>query len=275
MKSEVCQRIASGIGQVLECDDLDGYTRVRTPFSYPDGSVIDLFVRDVDGVTTVTDLGETSRWLELNALSEKRTAKQHFLIDCVSRSLGVDIFKGMIEVTTSPALLAEAFTRVAQAAVRVGDISFTFRTRVTGAVADDVEDFLVDRQIENARNATRVGDSGKLWRVDFETRAVQRKALIQVMSTANRGAVSRLTDHAVSAWVDLQPVITDHSFISLFDDTVDVWKPEDYKQLERFSVVAFWSQPDALMEQLAAWEPRPRPTAWVKSSPAATAARYR
>jgi len=252
MKNEICQQISAGLGSFLQCAEVNGFTRIRTPFFYPDGTVIDLFVREQEGSLIVSDLGETNRWLEMHALSEKRTAKQLLLIEGVRSSLGVDIFGGAIEARANPDELAAAFSRVAQAAVRIGDISFTFRTRSAGTVTDDVEEYLVGRQIGHERNAIRFGESGKQWRLDFETTTDRRKSLIQVMSTANRGAVSRLTDHAVSAWVDLGPMLrSSHSFISIFDDTFDVWKQEDYKQLESVSVVALWSQPDSLMDHLA------------------------
>ncbi len=40
-------------------------------------------------------------------------------------------------------------------------------------------------------------------------------------------------------------------FISLFDDTVGVWKLEDIKQVERLSDIAYWSRSDEFLKQIA------------------------
>jgi hypothetical protein len=41
-------------------------------------------------------------------------------------------------------------------------------------------------------------------------------------------------------------------FVSLFDDTLDVWSPEDFRLVEELSEVSRWSRPDELAEKLAA-----------------------
>jgi hypothetical protein len=54
---------------------MDGYTRIRTPFLYPDGDVIDVFFRGGEDVATVSDLGETLRWLKMQSLSPRRSQR--------------------------------------------------------------------------------------------------------------------------------------------------------------------------------------------------------
>lgn len=44
------------------------------------------------------------------------------------------------------------------------------------------------------------------------------------------------------------------SFISLFDDTLDVWSSNIISQVEDLSDVAFWSEPDHFMEMLTETE---------------------
>jgi len=41
-------------------------------------------------------------------------------------------------------------------------------------------------------------------------------------------------------------------FVSLFDDTLDVWTPEGFHLVEELSEVSRWSRPDELAEKLAA-----------------------
>ena len=53
------------------------FRRERTQATYPDGETIDLFFTEVDGLTRISDLGETIRWLRTNAVSETFHLREH------------------------------------------------------------------------------------------------------------------------------------------------------------------------------------------------------
>jgi hypothetical protein len=79
--------------------------------------------------------------------------------------------------------------------------------------------------------------------------------LVFVLATGSRPAARRITEHVVTGWHDLnllkmgaQPL----SFISLFDDTNDVWADEDFKLVESVSDICRWSQPDEFERYLMA-----------------------
>ena len=76
-----------------------GYTRIRTPFTYPDGDVIDLFyqIHD-DGNVTLSDRGETMRWLESN--SYLFVFDPDNLIKPILDALGITIFCQSFQITT-------------------------------------------------------------------------------------------------------------------------------------------------------------------------------
>lgn len=61
--------------------------------------------------------------------------------------------------------------------------------------------------------------------MDFRTWHPQRSALVEVLSTENRGAANTKVNNAVAAWVDLNQLQLHTEplrFISLFDDSSDV-----------------------------------------------------
>ena len=60
-----CEDIARRVGQLFVCTTVNEYLRIRTPYLYPDGDVIDLFIKWDERHFTVTDLGETLRWLSM------------------------------------------------------------------------------------------------------------------------------------------------------------------------------------------------------------------
>jgi hypothetical protein len=103
------------------------YVRVRTPYLYPDGDFIDLFLHSANqAVTTVSDIGETVWWLNSNTLSAKRSPKQAGLNSDISQTHGVEFFRGMMKARSNePVALADAVTRVSQAALSVSKLIFT------------------------------------------------------------------------------------------------------------------------------------------------------
>ena len=92
-----------------------------------------------------------------------------------------------------------------------------------------------------------MGRSGRGWTLDFHVRTERRSSLVQVLSTGNRAAAHRVSEHVLAAWHDLNHLVAGPealTFVSLFDDTADVWREEDFRLVEPLSAVSRWSRPD-------------------------------
>jgi hypothetical protein len=252
----ICDHIAASVGQLFTCSDEGNYVRVRTPFLYPDGDVIDLYARNGGPTITLTDFGETLRWLRMQALSKQRSPKQQKMIQDVLSNHGVELYKGMLMArANNEAEIGPTVFRLAQAALRVADIWFTFRTRAFESVADDVEEFLTARSVSFDRGEQLVGRSGRVYRPDFHTRTTTHSALVNVLTTGSKAAAKGVVDHVVAAWYDLNHLKIGPEglkFVSLFDDTSDVWSENDLALLGDLSDVAFWSKPDDFLQLVAA-----------------------
>ena len=154
---------------------------------------------------------------------------------------------------TGDASVADAVERVALSAVRVADICYTFRVRTRRTAGDEVDEWLRTREFGVERQVKRVGESNREWTVDYQVRSEARTSMVLLLSTGTKGAVRRIVEHALAGWVDL-----DHlrgaevglAFVSLFDDTVDVWRAEDFRLVAGVSEVARWSQPEQFEEIL-------------------------
>ena len=255
MSHALCETLSKNLGALFSCVDVNGFTRIRTPFLYPDGDVIDLFVQNLNGAMTITDLGETLRWLRSQSIAPRRTPKQTKLIEDVCLNHGLEFYKGMLLARVkSDDNLASITMRVAQGALRVADIWFTMRTRSVESVTDEVELFLGEKEVPFQRSQPLIGRSGKTWRPDFHIRMPNRSSLVYVLSTGSRAAARGVVEHVVTSWYDLNNLRVGPEslqFISLFDDTMDVWSTEDFNLLQDLSVVAQWSQPDAFLQTLA------------------------
>ncbi len=228
--------------------------RIRTPFLYPDGGIVDVFVvEDADGYT-VTDFGDALGWLRNQTIRDKLSPRQRRLLNDISLTLGVGLQRGQlrhrcIELDD----LASSVQMVGQAAVRVADLWFTFQTRTLETVADEVDDWLREREICFEKGFKSRGRSGRQRTVDYKISTPSQISLVFLLSTGSKAATRRLTERVFTGCADLknaESVASSHEFVSLFDDSVDVWQPYDFRLLENVSHIARWSNREELEDIL-------------------------
>ena len=245
----LCESMRRTLPSLFECLPMRSQAvRVHTPLMYPDGGVVDVFVLKRKGELIVTDHGDAIGWLGMQSASGKLTIHQRSLIDDVCRVQGVKLDGGrLVARCDSLETVADAIHRVALAVVRICDISFTFRTRGSTSVADTVDRWLRERQFDVRRRVKHRGQSNRNWTVDYRVGVDQRTSLVFLLSTTTTGATQRIAERVTSACVDLQHLQIDRNdltFVSLFDDTRDIWKEEDLALVGRHSAVARWSHPE-------------------------------
>ncbi len=257
---ELCSSIGQSLPPLFVCSPAprEG-VRVRTPMLYPDGGVVDVFVLERGSSCIVTDFGDALGWLGVQSVSRQRSPKQQVLIQDVCQTLRIELFHDQLVLrSVQKASLGESVMRLAQAVVRVSDLWFTFRNQSFQTTADEVDEWLRDKQIPFQRRVTKQGRSERHWTVDFETYTDNLTSWIFLLSTGSRGAVHRLTEHVVTACRDLNHLRATQaslSFVSLFDDTQDVWLPEDFNLVKEISEVALWSRSDEFELLLRATDP--------------------
>ena len=246
--SRACHKLQEELGRLFACADQAEYWRIQTPYLYPDGDNIDLFCKAKGDVVKVTDLAETTGWLRMQSASPRRSLRQTRLIEDTCVTHGVEFNRGMLEARCGPGDdLAQVVTRVAQAALRVSDLWFTLRTRAVQGIVDEVAEFMADRKFRFDRGKQLVGRSGRNRTIDFHVRTELRTSFVQVLTTGNRAAAQSVCNRVLSTWFDLNHLAKGPKaveFVSLFDDTAEVWGKEDYSLVEPISTVSRWSRPD-------------------------------
>ena len=252
--TSLCAAIRDGLPALFECTPAprEG-VRVRTPMMYPDGGIVDIFVLEREDSYVLTDFGEALAWLRMQTVNPRRTPKQLGLIQDVCQTLGVELRHGQLILRSlSFDELSDGVTRLAQAVVRVSDIWFTMRMRSFESTSDEVNEWLIERDISFDSGVRHRGRSGRDWTIDFQTYTHRQTSLIFLLSTGSRSAANRITDHVVAGCIDLRhPQIhqlhaDSVSLVSLFDDTSDVWRDGDFRLASEVSEVALWSQQDRL-----------------------------
>ena len=94
---------------------------------------------------------------------------------------------------------------------------------------------------------------GREWQIDYQTDTKAGSALVSVLTTGSRGAANRIIERTLSGWVDLHHLKADQpqlAFISLFDDTTDVWGEADFMLVNEWSEIALASRPDGFVQML-------------------------
>ena len=107
------------VSLVRSADELpSGHVRIETPFKYPDGSSIDVFLepRTLIDETRLSDLGQTTAWLLDLQVKPWLSKKRQAFVEDALRTYGVEQSGGeLILLVPRPAELAEGVIRLAQA----------------------------------------------------------------------------------------------------------------------------------------------------------------
>jgi len=254
--TSICEKITNQMNELYECSLVNDAVRIRTPYLYPDGDYIDIFLKERQNTYTLTDFGETLRWLKMQTTSQYRSNRQDAILQDICQTHDIELYRGMLLTRTSVnSSLAADITRIAQAALRVSDIWFTQKTRAFESIQSEVSELLETNKIPFDQGEKYIGRSGRSRKVDFHARHPKRSSLIYVLSTGSRASANSRVNNVLASWYDLNHLKTGIEplrFISLFDDTVDVWTPDNMSILEDLSHIAYWSQPEELIELLAA-----------------------
>ena len=255
--NELCASIGQSLPPLFVCSlaPQEG-VRVRTPMLYPDGGVVDVFVLERASGYVITDHGDALGWLGLQSVSAQLSPKQQMLVQDICQTLRIELFQGRLALRSVPKdEVAESVLRMGQAVVRVSDLWFTLRSQSLQTTADEVDEWLREKQIPFERQVRKQGRSTQNWTIDFETHTDNRSSLVFLLSTGSRGAVRRLAEHVLAGCVDLSHLKASQpetAFVSLFDDTEDVWRPEDFSLVHDYSEIARWSRPDEFEQILRA-----------------------
>ena len=255
-------QLATSLALVTHCDQIkSGMLRLATPFRYPDGSQVDVFLDDAGALynrVRLTDLGQTTAYLLDLQLKPWATQKRKQIIDDVCRTLDVTREGGELLVRLDEADLggpglADAIVRVAQACIRTADVSYTQRLRAPASFRDEVEEFISSNGVQVEAGIVLPGRFGKDVPVDFRTHGRRVKSVILTLSTQNAAAAHGISTEVFRKWYDLEPRRADHQFVTLFDSGNNAFRDDDLARLGEVStVLAFPAQQDAVMEAIAA-----------------------
>jgi uncharacterized protein DUF1828 len=253
--------VAGRVPLVRECSELKpGLLRFSTIFKYPDGSNVDLFLRQ-DSRTfteafTLTDLGETTAYLLEMNIRPWKTQRRKKLISGICSTLDVTQDCGEFKISLTnyeSERLGDAFLRLAQTCIRVSDISMTQTLRTVSAFKEDLEEFLDSTGYRYETDRMVPGKFGMDVRIDFSVEGPHRVSLLQALTAANIVVGHRVAEDVFIRWHDIVHMKSGSQFVTALDSNNSNFPDQDVRRAEELStVVAFPDHQEEMLQLLGA-----------------------
>jgi len=247
-----CEALIQGVDMIR-----NGHVRIETTFRYPDGGSIELFVVNDPATpllppTVLSDLGQTTAWLLDMQIKPWLSKKRQAFVDDVLHVAGARQNGGALEINFDPARmdhdLESKVVVLAQACLRIADLTFTRRASLQTSFSEEVEEVLVDGDLSYEPNAELLGRFAPV-RVDYLVHG-GRDSAVMGWASGNASQAHTVSNEIFRRWYDLAE--RPEQRVTLFDDRYDVYRAEDMKRLSNYSEVIALSERRAVVELLAA-----------------------
>ena len=242
---------------ILETTRLEkGHVRLETAFTYPDGSQIDVFLANegpLIPLRRLTDFGNTSSWLLDLQVKPWLSSKRKQLLEQTLASLGVQQNGGALDLEIAgPEALMDGVVRLGQACIRMADLHYTRRSSLTPPMGETLEDIFNDSELVYESDLEFPGRFGKPVKVDYRVHGARNTSLIMAMATGNPNVAHTRANEILRTWYDLNIPERTETRVSIFDDSMDVYREEDLARLRDFSDLLPLSDRRGIRDLLAA-----------------------
>lgn len=252
--TELIKTISESIPGLFICESNDRYTALSTPFLYPDGDIIEIFIfKSSDNSFILTDMGETLRYLFDHHADPYSSSKRREILVETLRYFNAEFTNGEIRKTVNDiSELTDSIFLFGQCINRLTDLVFTRKQVIKYPFRDEVRAFLNKHHLTFEENHTIIGASGDSRVFDFAVWTPNKSLnLIHLLSTRNPAGTSNIVNRTVASWVD---IMNKKSFeanrYSIIDDSFPVWQQKDINMLMLVSDVYLWSNKQTFLEKL-------------------------
>jgi hypothetical protein len=242
---EHLQDYLSSFSLIYQCDTVkNGALRFATPFTYPNGSYIDLFFKRKHGLFDtyiLSDYGQTFNYLLDIGFNLWATKKRRQFVTDICYSLNVRYAQNMFEVEILDSelpSLSDFIVRLTQACIRIADLSFTQRLQTYGTFDAEVEEFIALSDLDyETEPIDLIGIYDKPVKVDFKVKGIRTSSLIQTWSPRNPNISHTTSNEIFRRWHDLNNYRTMYQFVTVVDETDSTYRPDDLAVLYEYSQV--------------------------------------
>ncbi len=251
----VCETLINSylvtLKQDFDCHAEGEFMVLTTPYSYPDGDTIELFIKSEGDKIKISDLGETIRRLALLDLDITKGKSRRALFAHIINSTGVSSKRGALYAVCTPPEVGERIIDLLDAVRQTSSLVFSLRSYPAKTFRDDVEAFLRARRFEPELNYSIEGDSGRSWKVHFYLNS-RRNILIKALSATTKGGADYQVLATYAAYNDIKLRYKEMNRVAVLDDTFPVWDAEAQRLIQQITELkVFWSDREQLPLQLA------------------------
>jgi hypothetical protein len=233
---------------------------MATPFAYPDGSSVDIFLEHCDGQLwnefLLSDYGQTGLHLHDSQVRIDSTSRRREIVKDICAELRVVYNDGNLEVRVGveePTDISDAILRLSQACIRIADLVYHQRLRSANPFRDDVEEFLDASLFKYEPDVKVPGPYGRDVRVDFDVQAGTNESYILLLAALNESAAHYSANEIFTKWYDLgiAGASKGHKLITVYNSLSEGIRRDDLERLQTVSsTVAYPEQEEALMVAL-------------------------
>ncbi|MGQ9626585.1 MAG: DUF1828 domain-containing protein [Anaerolineae bacterium] len=245
------EKVLSSLPILFVCQEEKRGLRISTPYLYPNGDYIDLYLVETPTGLYLTDLGETMGYLADCGISPEQSPKRLKVINDILLTQGIERFRGELRVPIEDEKkITWSVTRLSQAIVQISDLIYSLRLSALISFKEEVEEYLIEKDIPYETNYLAIGGSGEYFTVDFHIPVPKRSWMMETLSSQSQTGANLVVSKVIRMWHDLRRVNGRYGYISLIDDSAEVWKTEWFDQLADFSEVITWSEREKLLRVL-------------------------
>ncbi|HZL29301.1 MAG TPA: DUF1828 domain-containing protein [Acidobacteriaceae bacterium] len=232
---------------------------MSTPFMYPNGEYVDLFLDSQHPLLNtykLSDYGQTSQYLRSSLVLASSTARKREIIRDITSQLNVS-FSGDLYINLAQEEIgdiSDAIRRLSQACVRISDLATHQRLRSANPFRDDVEDFFEASHLAYTPDVRIVGQFGKDVRIDFEVKNGNRQSYVNVLAALNESAAHASANEIFIKWHDLLPTgkLSNHKLVTVYNSLSTAIREVDLARLKETSnVVSYPDEQDYLASLLS------------------------
>lgn len=252
--SEIREYIKESVASLFKCSENSDFIALTTPFFYPDGDEIELYIQFREDSLVLSDMGETLRYLDTYLFDVFGTKKRRNIVYEIIRSNNVRLSKGIIyAIIKNPQNFLDAAINICQAIIRISDLLYTAKGQSFAAFEEEVKSFLDDKKL-NYQEDFRVETSVSSYNFEFAIETQKGIKLLKLVN-ASKKKTNPPIDRIVRIWFDISTELN-HEYpkenrITLIDDSSYNWVPSQYAIVEKLSLVNKWSQKEKLLERIS------------------------
>ena len=234
-----------------------GHIRIQTAFLLPEGAYIDVYIKNenqlnLDGKVTLTDFASTICWLDDFQIQPWKSPGNKRRMSHILECFDIQYNAGALECRVLPQDLAAGVMRMGQACLRMADLMFTKRLGWSGEFGKQVADLLSESGFEAEEKYQVTGRDGNVIVIDFFVKGTRTGTGIMPLSGKNSDATHTKSNEIFTRWYDLRKNEWQGQPVTLVDDSMDIYKPQDLSRLADVSNVINVSDEDKLFELLRA-----------------------